>query len=955
MSTPSFRLTVDDIELTLVEFDGEEEMNRLFKYSFITEIPTTGEKLVDVIDGDAVFTIKEYDTTLHTGDIEIPGYIVAASRSAETWTLEFQPKLNKTTTNRRAEIYFSELEDLTALSVIESEFDNDILLNDRNTVFDITGDLPQRKLFCQMHESNFDFVARLCDHWGFHFYFDHITIQLVFANNLSYDKFLSVRLKTTSSTADNSNLKILNWSETVAATENYVTIIGHNHDNARTQISASYPDAGSRPGTLTELSETLADINSQEEADYIAQVRHEANTCRKSLARGTAQIPYIFPGFEITTDDTEFSTALVIKTTIRARNLNDRQAWAPNGLQNSLALSGNNQPTLNLPATFECDFEAIPANVLLRPNNHYPVPTATNVYGKIISESSNMDVAQRNRVGEYKVELLGFENESSVHPWLRKIQSSAGVNSVDVPLLPDTGVLISFVDNNPNCPLIQNAIENSLHPAPVTNANPHHAVLKTGGMLVTSSLEGRYNFTTTSRALAKDGTYNTTDNDISPSAKNYLEDRGRFDQNTNFIDPSSTTAVVFSEEDEASGNYIFTRFSGDSVEIRQGDKMHWHNGNIYDFGGYWNYNLGNSYEENFIDQEAPLNIKVAKDSRTGDILTPNGPGWESIDFKAIQLNSLSASDVKPPSYGETAIETDRSGKTFKINTDGAWGSGGMNVSKSYNASYDYKFGEGIDISDRVNSLEITHTDGATTAIEMNIHKGVLRSWEKTVGRNSDEKKWAYNGNKTYEGSASFDSTTNTKTEKETTWDVIGDTKISDSSTTTTPNSITTDEKSFNMDTGALATHNIKTTNGMATAEMDFSFDATAASNFNFGASTSFSISAQAEASLAISLSGGVSIKLEAGINLVVELSGGMTFEVKKDVGGLYKLENGKFVAETEATILAATTAATVKAMGPVIKDTKMEIKNNVALLRKDMIALDQANVKLDTSYLIVFA
>ncbi|MGK0476487.1 MAG: hypothetical protein ACJAYV_002162, partial [Oleispira sp.] len=120
MSTPSFKLSVDGTELTLIEFDGEEEMNRLFKYSFTTEIPTTGQKLIDVIDGDAVFTIAEYDTALHTGDIEIPGYISRASKTSSEWILEFQPKLHKATTNSRAEIYFKEDASLNALLIIQS-------------------------------------------------------------------------------------------------------------------------------------------------------------------------------------------------------------------------------------------------------------------------------------------------------------------------------------------------------------------------------------------------------------------------------------------------------------------------------------------------------------------------------------------------------------------------------------------------------------------------------------------------------------------------------------------------------------------------------------------------------------------------------------------------------------------------------------------------------------------
>jgi len=928
MPTPTFKLTVDGLELTLVEFDGIEEMNRLFKYTFTTEIPATGEKLADVIDGDAIFTIVEYDTSLHTGDIEIPGYISKASKTSGEWILEFQPKLKKTTTNSRSEIYFKEDASLNALSVIQLEFDHDITLSDRTPIFDITSTLPSRKLFCQFHESNLNFVARLCDHWGFHFYFDHYSSQLVFADNNQYDQKFTTQLKTTNTTSDSSQLKILNWQENINPVESYTTVTGHDHENAGTAITASYPTDSLSQSGLTEARQTLSDVNSQSEADYIAQIRQEANNCLNHLATGEARIPYIMPGLLINTDDSDFTEAFVIKTVNTARNLNS-------------ANSG-------VAANFTCEFQAIPSNVYFRPSPFYNVPTATNVIGKVISETDDITLAQRNGSGEYKAELLGFENESSVHPWLRKAQATAGSNSSDLPLTPNTEVLISFIDNNPNCPYIQHALDNSLHPAPVTNANPHHAVTSTDGMLVTSSATGRFNFSATKNHDRQD------DESISSTIKNYYTGRGEFSQHENFIDPSAVgDASEFSFSDHDSGEYIFTRHYGDSVEIREGDKLHWHNGNLYDFGGYWNYNLGNSYEENFIDQAAPLNIKVNKDSRSGDIL-PSGPNPGPISFSSLLQGGLIEANVKPASYSNTGVATSNGNKTFTVNSSGDWNADGMNITKDYNATYDYKFGEGIEISDRVNSLEITHTDGDTTAIEMNFHKGVLRSWEKQVGRNTNEQKWAGNGERTFEGSSSFDSDTNTKTEKETVWDVKGDTKISDSSTITTPNSITTDEKSFNMDTGALSAHNIKTTNGMATAEMDFSFDATAASKFNFGASTSFSISAQADASLAISLSGNASIALEAGLNLDIKLSGGMTFEMKKDVGGLYKFNNGKFVAETEATILAATTAATIEAMGPTIQTISAQIVNSNAKLEKSIAKLSsaQVNIQNDLMHLI---
>lgn len=931
MTTPTFKLIVDGIELTLVEFDGVEEMNRLFKYTFKTEIPSTGEKLADIIDGDAVFTIEEFDTSLYTGNIEIPGYISKASKTSNDWILEFQPKLKKTTTNSRSEIYFTEAASLDAKDVIELEFDHDISLNDRTPVYDITSTLPTRKLFCQFHESNFNFVARLCDHWGFQFYFDHYNSQIVFADNNQYDQKITTQLKTTSTTADNSPLKILNWQENLVPTESYTTVFGYDHENAGTEITSSYPaDAASQTG-LTESRKTLSDLNSQDEADYIAQVRQEANNCLNHQATGEAKIPYLMPGFLINTDDSDFSQALVIKTTNTARNLNSTNSGTA--------------------AHFICEFQAIPSSVCFRPTPSYRIPTATNIIGKVISETDDITQAQRNTNGQYKAELLGFENQSSVHPWLRKAQTTAANNSVDVPLTPNTEVLISFIDNNPNCPYIQHALNNSLFPAPVTNANPNQAVISTHGMLVTSSLEGRYNYAITGPTLEAGNTYATSDANISSTIKNYFTERGEFDQNSNFIDPTSTTAMEFSDNDEGGGDYLFTRFSGDSVEIRQGDKMHWHNGNIYDFGGYWNYNLGNSYEENFIDQGAPLNTKVNKDSRTGDILT-SGPNPGPISFTTLKQGGLDDSDVIPASYSNTGVVTTSGSNTFAVNSEGSWNANGMNITKDYNATYDYKFGESIEISDRVNSLEITHNDDASTEIEMAFHNGVLRSWEKVVARKKYEKSW--NGS----GTLTSDASSVSGVAEETNWHSKGSNhKSSWSKTTKNDSDIKTEEKTYSISSGSLAKESVTTSDGAVdtVTETTHATCQTDKISFDFGRTNTLSISAQGSSSLAISFSGSASIAV--GFGLAVEIKTGVESGIDLDLRAGIKLEIDKGKLKFNTIGLQASLEAAVEAKEKKLEleNAKLKLENTLLDIGKTIVELDQANVKLDTSYLIVQA
>lgn len=922
MSTPTFKLSVDDIDLTLVEFDGVEEMNRLFKYTFTTEIPTTGEKLADIIDGDAVFTIEQYDTSLHTGDIEIAGYISKASKTSDEWILEFQPKLKKTTTNSRSEIYFKEDASLNALSVIQLEFDHDITLSDRTPIFDITSTLPSRKLFCQFHESNLNFVARLCDHWGFHFYFDHYSSQLVFADNNQYDQKFTTQLKTTNTTSDSSQLKILNWQENINPVESYTTVTGHDHENAGTAITASYPTDSLSQSGLTETRQTLSDVNSQSEADYIAKVRHEANICLNHHATGEVKVPYIIPGLLIDTDDSDFSKALVIKTINSARNLNSTNSGtAPN---------------------FTCEFQAIPSNVYFRPSPFYNVPTATNVIGKVISETDDITLAQRNGSGEYKAELLGFENESSVHPWLRKAQATAGSNSSDLPLTPNTEVLISFIDNNPNCPYIQHALDNSLHPAPVTNANPHHAVTSTDGMLVTSSATGRFNFSATKNHDRQD------DESISSTIKNYYTGRGEFSQHENFIDPSAVgDASEFSFSDHDSGEYIFTRHYGDSVEIREGDKLHWHNGNIYDFGGYWNYNLGNSYEENYLNQAAEINQRATPFTGTDmpqpDLLKLGGPAFEVVEWPNIsgKVDLTSSNNEYPFPNGDPSLTlsatpdaTEKAKPFFKdnVNTSKTFSANSYNLSSQCNA---------IEISDRCNSLEITHTEDATKSVDLSFHEGTLRSLEKKVGRSTWTKSWNSSGTKTSETFS--DSTTS----EETNWHSKGDNhKSSYSKTTKNSGSITTDAKTYNINTGALATHNITKSDGMGISTMDFSYAESNIAAFNFGGERKFSISAQGTASLAVSFSGSASIALEVGLNLDMKLSAGMTIEMKKDAAGKIEINNKKLEYSGTGITASIATGIAAKIESLTAAQKKTELETFILKLAETKLDLSKNGVRI---------
>lgn len=79
------------------------------------------------------------------------------------------------------------------------------------------------------------------------------------------------------------------------------------------------------------------------------------------------------------------------------------------------------------------------------------------------------------------------------------------------------------------------------------------------------------------------------------------------------------------------------------VSLAKHDTITGQKGNIYDFGGYWNYNLGNSYAENHSDQKATLNLRHTTDwpsLSTGAIVASaitGGLGWFMGIIAAAQI------------------------------------------------------------------------------------------------------------------------------------------------------------------------------------------------------------------------------------------------------------------------------------------------------------------------------
>jgi hypothetical protein len=351
------------------------------------------------------------------------------------------------------------------------------------------------------------------------------------------------------------------------------------------------------------------------------------------------------------------------------------------------------------------------------------------------------------------------------------------------------------------------------------------------------------------------------------------------------------------------------------VLLQKGDKMITHEGNIYDFGGYWQYNLGNSYVEHHIKQDATINDRrplahIKNDPYKGnfmpDLLDPPGPDWTKI-----------CATTDPDKQGEEEI-TRKGGDWENI-----W------VTKTYGNSYDYREGDSIEV--REGNQRSIRIGGATNIDESYSSSGNKTYYSKSSGGVKEEWKWSYEDGK----------------------------QMSYSKRDSSPHGFTSEEVNWvNKATSTInyAATASSTLNFAAVASFSLSIDAKAGLDISLSAVASVSISMAASAKLAIDLAAKINIALSASVFLDIKAGAGVGAEIEgKPMKFTYKKTNGRFrwngpgtKVEKEADIKADMEKFALRKMMTLLSkgDTQL-IKLSLAA-SKITAGVESANIKLFT-------
>jgi hypothetical protein len=142
-------------------------------------------------------------------------------------------------------------------------------------------------------------------------------------------------------------------------------------------------------------------------------------------------------------------------------------------------------------------FVAIPGDVQYRHPKITEKPRFNGTINARIDAEGSGQYAELDDQGRYKVRLPfdinNAHKDGKASHWLRMAQPYAGENQgMHFPLHKNTEVLLTFIEGDPDRPIIASALPNPVSPSPVNSSNQTKSVIQTGRGPATRSVGAEY-------------------------------------------------------------------------------------------------------------------------------------------------------------------------------------------------------------------------------------------------------------------------------------------------------------------------------------------------------------------------------------------------------------------------------------------------------------------------------
>ncbi|MDM8555564.1 type VI secretion system tip protein TssI/VgrG [Desulfococcaceae bacterium HSG7] len=651
----------------VAHFKGFEGFSICYEFEIMLVAADAEIDLTAVLEKPVTFTILRDD-----GDIPFHGILTQFEQLQNVDDFTFYravlvPKLWWLSLTHHNQIFL----DKTVPEIIEDVL-KDGGLSGNDFELKLQNSYPEWEFVCQYKESHLNFVSRWMEREGMYYYFEQ-----------TGDGEKVIITDTGMAHVGMAEGKTMTYSPPSGLDEPYreevihaficrqkllpkkLHIKDYNYRTPLVPLSAETPVLDQGRGEVHVYGEHF---KTPAQGTSLAKIRAEELLSHEKRFIGESTIPYLRPGYRFDLERHYRDSFNQEYLTITLEHAGSQTGYLIAGIKKGLS-------EIEKRPYYRNSFVVIPAEVQYRHPKKSEKPLFSGVIHALIDAEGSGEYAQLDDQGRYKVILpfdLSGRREGKASHWIRMAQPYGGENQgMHFPLHKHTEVLLTFIEGDPDRPIIASVAPNPETPGPVTSANQMKSIIKTGrgpkthsvgASLETETAEFlKDNFIELDDEEGKERIITHTPGDLWLESnwglghyylKNPQTDcalpENLFDRDTVLKKMLSN----FGDSYNPGGLIAYGKHS--HFRVSNFDTFNTQEGNIYDFGGYWNYNLGNSYEENHMDQDDSITLN--SDEHPRDKAAKGGPTPGEIDSK--ELGTLTDSTwigktIKGASYDYT--------------------------------------------------------------------------------------------------------------------------------------------------------------------------------------------------------------------------------------------------------------------------------------------------------------
>jgi type VI secretion system secreted protein VgrG len=470
---------IDKDSFTVVSFQGFEAISKPYQFEIVLVSEKADIDPLQVLQNPAVFTIHRD----HEQDVIFNGILIQFEETQEFngylfFKAVLAPKLQWLSLTHHNQVFL----DQTAPEIMEAALKDGELVSGIDFEFRLQNDYQPFEYICQYGESHLNFVSRWAEREGIYYFFEQTQQgeKVVFTDTKISQTDLVLGKDLIYS--PQSGLDSLHTKEVIkeflckhSLLPQKVFLKDYNYRKPSLAMEGS---AEVDPNGRGENYIYGEHFPTPEEGNRLAKIRAEELLCRKSLFFGKSSVPFIVPGF---TFDLQGHYQKIYSRKYLITDVNHE------GHQTGYLISGVTaalQPR-DEQMFYANTFTAIYSDTQFRPERTAVKPKISGTINAKIDAATSGKYAELDDQGRYKV-ILPFDRSGrgsgKASAWCRMMQPYSGADyGMHFPQHKGGEVLLTFIDGDPDRPIIAGAVPNPETKTPVTSGNQTQSMIRTGG------------------------------------------------------------------------------------------------------------------------------------------------------------------------------------------------------------------------------------------------------------------------------------------------------------------------------------------------------------------------------------------------------------------------------------------------------------------------------------------